>query len=304
MTVRMSPIAGLLSLAVCTFLGQLALTLAPPASACDVPVYEYLLQRWARGSYRIYYLHSGREDPADRPVNEYLERLANDPEGHSNIRFKRLDVGRMPPQAPSERDLLRGQRERHKLPFHVVLTPHGRELFAGRLSLSDAKGLTHSPKREDLAKQLSGGKNGLLLLLLGGSMAESEAARQAVHEAIESAREYELDVGTVEVNRQTAAEQWLVRQLLAVREGLDELDEPMVFAVFGRGHVEPPHVGQGITALDLLDVIAFMNGPCLCTMNVGGTGEDLLTDWDWEGQLDEWAPGQERASGPRGYVTF
>lgn len=88
----------------------------------------------------------------------------------------------------------------------------------------------------------------------------------------------------VSIQRDDANERWFVSQLMAVESDLGTFaEEPMVFAVFGRGRVLPPYIGKGITADNLSQVAFFITGACSCTVKDQNPGVDLLTYHDWEG---------------------
>ena len=150
-----------------------------------------------------------------------------------------------------------------------------------------------SPKRGKLAEQLSEGKQGVLVTLLGRSGKENTEARTAVRDVVAVADERGLDVAVMEVSRSDPAEQWFVRQLLSIEDDLKDIPRPMVFGAFGRGYVVPPYVGKGITVRNLSDLVAFINGPCACEIKAANPGTDLLTDWNWDAHLAGWAGGTE-----------
>jgi hypothetical protein len=99
-----------------------------------------------------------------------------------------------------------------------------------------------------------------------------------------------LKLAMVEVSRTDSAEAWLVRSLMTAEPDLHEYaDEPMVFAVYGRGRAMPPYIGKGITVELLTDVLAFLVGPCSCFAKAENPGMDLLARWDWEATADKMA---------------
>jgi len=272
--------------------------------ACENPVWEYAMLNWRQHPHRVFYLHEGAEKPGDAAVNRRLEKATDADTSHANLLFRRLDVTQIDGSSPREFQALAKRYAALPLPTHVVLTPRWVELHVGRLRLRDARALVDSPKRRELARLLCEGKQGVLVLLSGTDETQNDTARDQVREAIEAAREYEWDVGLLEVGREVPEEKWLVRQLLRVDAGLDALKGPMVFGAFGRGHVEGPHVGEYITASYVLDLIAFMNGPCNCVLNPLYSGLDLLTTWDWEAHVQDWVPVAERPDEAGGFVTF
>lgn len=257
--------------------------------ACDIPVYEYALYNWQRGSYYVVYFHRGAPADEDGPANAMLERLAGDEEGKANLYFKSVDVDRLDELPPDsvERDIWQWDVER-KLPCHVVVAPHGVEFFAGRLSEADVRDMSESAFATEMARTLSQGEMGVLLVLLSGDEAADAKARKALDEAMAEAKQMGEQAAVATLRRDDHKERWLVRQLLAVEPGLTERPEPMVFGAFGRGRVVEPCIGGGITSENLVQLIAFMNGPCSCVTKTG-VGVDVLTSFNWRAALsDEW----------------
>ncbi len=274
----------------------LAVLLGLPGSAwaCDTPVYEYTLVMWQRDPYEVVYFHRGGEDPKDRQVNERLDSTMRGVGSNANLVFTRADVATL--EKGEGRRLARQVWEWHKnraLPFHVVLTPRGTELFVGRLDVTTLKSMTQSAKRKELAKQLCDGKRGLLLFLTGPDASENTSARKSVRKVIDEAKGEGVEIGLIEVSRSDATEKWLVEQLLRLEDDLKEIQRPMVFGTFGRGHVLEPFLGRGITYENMLDLCAFMNGPCSCEIKAASPGMDLLTDWDWESHVAGWPIDEE-----------
>ncbi len=267
-----------------------ALAVSTPGIACDIPVYEYTLTMWQRDPYEVLYLYRGDQGPEDKQVNDYLARTEWGRNSNANFVFTAADVATL--EQGQGRRLARQVWEWHKsrdLPFHAVLTPRGAECFVGRLDVSSAKAMLQSAKRKELATQLCDGKRGLLLLLLGPDEAENSSARKGVRDALAEAKTEGVETGFLEVRRDDKSEKWLVDQLLCVEEDLKEIQRPMVFGTFGRAHVLEPFLGKGITYDNMLDLLAFMNGPCSCEIKAASPGMDLLTDWDWDARVSGWA---------------
>jgi len=59
-------------------------------------------------------------------------------------------------------------------------------------------------------------------------------------------------------------------------------DEPMVFAIYGRGRALEPYVGKGITADNLAEIVMFVADACSCMVKDMNPGSDLLMKWDWD----------------------
>ncbi|MFQ6097056.1 MAG: hypothetical protein ACE5O2_04955 [Armatimonadota bacterium] len=250
--------------------------------ACDIPVYLYSLQRWARDPYPVYYFYRDVEDAADADANRRLDELSEGTRGHVNLWFRRIDVADIESgELVGPIQDLWAKHESQPLPFHVILTPRGTELFVGRLDLTAVEALIASPQTANAVRQLSVGKQGVLLLLTGPDEQENRDASEVVSAAIADAKQRGLDVGVVTVLRDDPKERWLIRQLLEIEDDLADLQAPMVFGMFGRGHALEPCLGAGITDENLMQVVRFINGPCSCEIKAQNPGMDLLTNWDW-----------------------
>ncbi len=259
------------------------------AQACDIPVYHYTIQMWQRDAYHVYCFYRGTEETAATSVNQYLGRSAQGIQGHANLIFTRVNVNKLDSVEYTDQDRQIWMRHQSRpLPLYVILTPRWTELFVGSLELDAARALIDSPKRRQIAEQLWQGKHGLLLLLLGPNETENATAQETVRGVLAEVEARDTEIGLVEVARDDAQEQWLVQQLLRLEDDLADLDSTMIFPVFGRGHVLEPYLGKGITKENLLEIVAFMGGPCSCEVKASSAGMDLLTNYDWQTQVANW----------------
>ncbi|MBC7288368.1 MAG: hypothetical protein H5T86_10050 [Armatimonadetes bacterium] len=103
-----------------------------------------------------------------------------------------------------------------------------------------------------------------------------------------------------------------MRALLQVEHGLEKTNAPVLYGVFGRGHVLEPFVGAAITLDNALQLIAYMNGPCTCELKAANPGMDLLTSVNWAERTAAAAPVRDRPEpsfimgfvGESGYAEF
>jgi hypothetical protein len=80
-------------------------------------------------------------------------------------------------------------------------------------------------------------------------------------------------------------EQVLLSMLLRFYPGLEEIDEPVLFPVFGRGRALGALAGDEIEAQNIQSIIAFLLNPCSCQVKMANPGFDLLMDGDWNSIL-------------------
>lgn len=279
-------------------IGMIATVLAAAAAlqACDTPVYQYSMYEWRPDRFEVRYFHRpGEQAAADATANERLRAP-----GPANLSFHSVEVAADGSVAQQHASAWRGHRV-SELPLHVVSAPGHGPIFAGRLDAAMAGQLPDSPKRRELAGELSAGRAGVLVVLLDRAARDDERVLQVARDAATEAADGERTLGLVSVDRADPAERWLVRQLLAVEDDLTEIAGSMVFGAFGRGHVLPPFVGKGVTLQGMRDLIAFIHGPCACELKAANPGLDLLMSWSWDEHLPQWATA---AATQPGFVLF
>ena len=261
---------------------------AAAASACDDPVYLYTLNNWAREPCILvqFVEDEATDENATESAISNLKTM-----GKANLRAARFtppDLEGIPAASPVRRAW--EERGEHPLPFWAVLAPNGQRTHAGALTPEDVAALASSPQRLRLCELLTGGMHGAFLLLTCSDPEANAAAGSLIEASVAEAAKSDQEPGYVTVERDDPAEKWLVRHLLAIREGLAGLDAPMLFGVFARGFVMAPLVGKGITRDGISALIAFFHRPCSCDILSQVTGTYLLTDFDWAAALPEAAP--------------
>ena len=300
-------------------LGVAWLALATFSRACDTPVYRYAMYRWNPAPYEIYYFHDQPVTDADSSLHELIETLSENTDAAANLSLIPIDVARDPDlkTVPPDVRAFWKSGDPKPLPSYVVWAPPSRDrrqdegvIISGELDTAMLQALTHSPARNSIAQQLETGKAGVLVLLEGKDVAETKHARDVVQEIASGissgqvplasalpgetpeegkAKSAHPQVGLHVIQRDDAAEQWLIRTLFAVEDGLPEIDKPMVFPIFGRGRVLPPYIGAGITQELLVECLDFITGPCSCTVKEQNRGMDLLIAYNWDAAADKLA---------------
>ncbi|NOZ21852.1 MAG: hypothetical protein GXP25_12290 [Planctomycetes bacterium] len=268
---------------ICGTLVLVALLSATLACACDLPVYRYALERWARDPCYFVCYASGEKSKSEAEIERILDQGPDDG-FFANVYFKRVDVKEI--DKLHERSSARKLWEQHKtdkLPLYVVTSPLGMTFYAGALTPQDLGPMLSSPKRKKIAERLCDDK--LVFIFLRSGKAEKDKAAAAVLKQLSSSEVASEILAPIELDRKDPAETWLVRQLLAVENDLADSKDPMIFPVIGRGHVLPPYLGEGITKQNLEEAVMVLGGPCTCTVKAYLGGVDLLTNWNWEGAV-------------------
>jgi hypothetical protein len=301
--------------------------------ACDTPVYRYAMYNWSPAPYQVFYLHAGQPPGADREVNQELSRKERSA-AVANVAFYSIDATGKDEfgQLPAPIQAAWKNRPAGAAAVHVVVNPREAVLFAGRLDKANLAALCDSPSRTRIGELLQQGHAAVLLVLECPDKQRTRAAQQAVRDAIAEvnagrvgtappgnspdvevpraapagnadspAPRAPLKIASLTVSRADPAEAWLVRAILTVESDLGKYpDQPMVFAVYGRGQVLPPLVGKGITVDNLLDCVAFLGGACSCQVKDENPGVELPMRWDWQATAEAVAADDKDFDGGQG----
>lgn len=314
-----------------------------PATACTTPVYRYAMYNWAGAPFYVFHFCHGEPSGEDKALNEKVAGLY-DADPPVNITLEEVDVTDQQ-QLERLPGIVRmtWQAEADGIaPAYVVFTPWGARLITGRIVAEELAAMVDSPARQRLGKLLHEGNAVVLLILTGPDEQKNRQSEKAAAEVLAKAAAGEIPVtapgyaympeeflpqspddeqpqddaqeetpeefkvAMMKVSRSDPAERWLVEMLLAVEPDLYEFpEEPMVFAVYGRGRAMPPYVGKGITPENLIDCVVFLGSACSCLVKEQNPGMDLLMQWDWEATADAMAARDpQMAGGPFGYQEY
>ncbi len=297
--------------------------LGQAASACSTPVYRYAMYNWATSPFFVFYFHHGAPAAEDRAVNAKIEALTTDWPPQANVSLESIDTTDSAVLEKLPKSVVEAWKSEQGggLPVHMVFTPWGTKLFAGRLDENTLARMLDSPARQKIGHLLAEGNAAVMVFIPGKEEEQNQRVEKALGELKamvatgkipvaggfadpafagvippdagedngddtqpESDR---LRIATLKVDRGDPKEAWLVKTLMAVEPDLHEYeDEPMVFAAYGRGRALEPYIGKGITSDNLVDCVAFLSGPCSCMVKEQNPGADLLFKWDWEATAD------------------
>jgi hypothetical protein len=269
------------------------------ATACNVPVFRYALERWEADPYEIVVFHREPLTAESQKLVGAMEKAGQD--GLANLTVMRVDLtGEM---SQPLRTLWNAQ-ENPAPPWMVVRYPRHleieRSVSAGPLSAETARTLLKSPARRDISQKLLRGDAVVWLLLECGNQKLDDQARQLVEAESRKLQQtlvlpepspldppmdadlpLKIAFSTVRVARADPAERMLVNMLLNWNTNLTAATEAMLFPVFGRGRVVPPAIGQEIQAEAIREMAEFLTGPCSCQVKEMNPGYDLLLSANW-----------------------
>lgn len=298
------PVRRLVKPIVCAVLSGMALV---ALLACDTPVYRYAMYRWEPEPYELYFFHDQPAGNQDQAVAQAVKELAGSEKQPANLQFFDVNLAEdkeMQKISPAVKQAFLAKAD-HKLPAYLAVSSYGQELAFGPLDEAAARSLIDSPVRRELASQLAQGKIGVFLLVPCSKAEENAQAEAILKSLVDDMNAGKLDLpgipaapaaddgsaappkvahemGMLEVKRDDAREQWLLKMLIGVEDDLKKEDVPIVFLSYGRGRVLLPYLGKGITRENLTYEIEFISGACSCTVKEQNPGVDLLVRQNWE----------------------
>ena len=278
------------------------------ATACDIPVFRYALERWTAEEYQVFVFHRGTLDPSKAALVSALKQAASENGGEANFIVRLVDLQGNLDEAT--RALWR-PRESNELPRIVVAYPAvervQERIWSGPLSQAIVKNISTSPVREEVARRLQDGESGVWLLLESGDtdkdtaaakLLEAELARMPKQLTLPDfslepqwtgfSSDLKIAFSLVRLSRTDPAEELFRAMLLRSEEDLEKQhasSQPIAFLVFGRARTLYALVGGGINQRNIEEACEFVVGPCACDIKAENPGVDLLIGTSWDSAL-------------------
>lgn len=278
------------------------------ASACQVPVFRYALERWAPANYLLSITPSeGGLTDAEKKAVELLRAAPRDAANPVNFEV----------QIASPAAGARGPAQLALEYPRKLRDAGGQPIWNAPLTDQNVKLLLDSPVRRELRSRLLAGESAIWVLVESGDAAKDAAAVDSVTRSLALAEsslklpdpsaapgaaantsgpraneqaevlrtDLPLKIGfsLLRIQRTDPAEAVLLAMLTHVESDLgDFAGEPMAFPVFGRARVLEPLIGAGITQDNVLEHAGYLCGACSCEVKEQNPGIDLLFAANWE----------------------
>ena len=171
------------------------------------------------------------------------------------------------------------RNENTKEPYYALY--HQKRTVRNYASISEMASLTSSPLREKIAKEIMDGKLCVMLLLASGNEEKDIKSSMTIKKALD-ASPFKSVITYAELKKNSPGEAQFVAMLLNVEEDLKDLDEPMLYGIFGRFRALEPLVAGGISGENIGYMIQFLTADCSCLIKDDLPGVDMLFTNDWE----------------------
>jgi hypothetical protein len=301
-------------------------TLAGVASACNIPVFRYALERWKSDAYELIIFHDANFAPSKSAA---IKALRASSERQGNIT---LSMGNVDSLTPAQAAVWKRIRREDLSVSAATSEPHAvlktqlrqKPIIVWHGALADVResGILDSPARKKMTSRLLAGDSVVCLLLKSKDEKANRTVRATLDETLaklqtkvripegvglpgsELFSEVPLLVQfrTIEVEHGSQEEQFLVGLFSQLQPEAFERGEPLVIPVFGRGRALEVIPGSDLSSTTIEELTLFLSGPCSCQVKDQNPGFDLLFSVDWDRELfgeDSPRPNVRSVSDPR-----
>lgn len=225
--------------------------------ACTTKVSEWVLLNSVPDTYLLVYFH-------DNEISETVKKQ------HSEIenQFKTANI------------LLKTmQSDEVEKPYYALY--FNNRLIKENISEKEFETLAFSPLRQTVANELMNGKLCVMLYLKCGIPEKDEKGLEVVKTSV-AASPYAEAITVLELDRKNTEESQLVSLLLNVEDDLKDINEPMLFGVFGKFRALEPLLANGISTENINLMIDFLTADCSCLIKDNLPGSSILYNGVWE----------------------
>lgn len=289
------------------------------ASACNVPVFRYALERWPVSPYRAVILKNSELTKEEKAAYAQLKKASDGEKGMLNLVL----------WIPKEKDMEKSGLAKifpGKLPadatihlMYPLATGVDKPFWSGKLTKENVAKIRQSSFRNKLIKKILDGASGVFVLMESGDKKRDDKINKELNGYIEKMlKNIELPPGVVSADGSVTggqapdfdpinqlrskiplklafetlrydrkSDEVMTALLMGVGPDHEEPVEgkPMVFAVYGRGRVLAPMVDDEINFDNVSSIAFFFSGDCSCQMKALNPGTDLLLDHDWDSSV-------------------
>ncbi len=278
------------------------LSLTTVATACNVPVFRYALERWRPDTTDVVVFHSSPLSDAEQVAAQNL----NSPDANVKLVLQATDAVMDDSIVLLWEEL--GKQPDLQLPYVVVRSfVAGTQVNGWRGSLAEAETtkLLTSPVRRELSQRLLSGHSAVWLVVKSNDEARNTAVVSLLQEELQRlSAEIPLPEGiglpgselfseipllmrfsVLEIDPTDSDEQFLTSLLTGFEPNSIGNGQPLVVPVFGRGRaLEVIPAGQ-VNAGLIEDLTLFLCGACSCQVKERNPGFDLLISAKWDVEL-------------------
>ncbi len=228
--------------------------------ACTTKVSEWVLLNAFPDSYTlVYFYKTPLSEPARVQNRELTEKFRS-----ANVQFRTL------------------QKEDISDPHYSLY--YNNRLFSEYADYKELGNIAYSPMRNKIASELMAGKLCVMLYLKSGDKEKDGKGMEVLRKTI-AISPFNAIIPVIELDRSSVEEKHFVSMLLNVESDLKNINEPMLFGVFGRFRVLEPLLAKGISEENINLMIDFLTADCSCVIKDDLPGINILYGGTWDNPL-------------------
>ena len=225
--------------------------------ACTTKVSEWILLNEAPQNYMLIYFYKNELTETIQTQNKDAENKLK----QANVIFKTL------------------KRDEIERPYYALY--FNDHLIAKFDDYKTIDKIAASPLRKMISSDLKQGKLSVMLYLKSGNKEKDEKGLNTLNRTLESSPFGNI-ISVKELDRNSTDEKLLVSMLLNVENDLKDIQEPMLFGVFGRFRALEPLLAKGISEENIRLMIDFLTADCSCLIKDNLPGRSILCSENWE----------------------
>jgi len=275
------------------------------AQACQLPVYRYALERWASYPFKITVFQRGDLTADQKKALDSLPLKGYKFPPYLNTIVRRVDLDGSPDPQALELWESQGKPE---LPWLVVQFPSADRVevpaWSGKLDLDNARILTDSPARREVARRILRGDSAVWVLVESGDPKACQATSGMVAAQLRklettlklpeqdpaappsiptSKLPLKIKFSVLRIRADDPAEKALVHMLRQGSSRIIPTDASVAaYPIYGRGRCSGGYEGNDLTPEAIERECSFLVGRCSCEVKSMNPGVDLLMAVNWD----------------------
>jgi len=225
--------------------------------ACTTKVSEWILLNSVPDRYLLVYFHENKLTETVIKQHSGLKNQFN----AANILFKTM------------------QKDEIEKPYYSLY--FNNRLIAEYASEKELGNLAASPYRKNIASELMAGKLCVMLYLKCGIPEKDDRGLEVLKKSI-AASPFGDVITILELERESLEESQFVSMLLNIESDLKNIEEPMLFGIFGKFRALEPLLAGGISQENINLMIDFFTADCSCLIKDDLPGKNILFNGKWE----------------------
>ncbi len=225
--------------------------------ACTTKVSEWVLLNSVPDRYLLVYFH---ENELTETVIKQHSELENQFKS-ANILFKTM------------------QKDEIEKPYYTLY--FNNRFIAVYANEKELENLVASPLRENIANELMAGKLCVMLYLKCGIPEKDDKGLEVLNKSL-AASPFGDVIMILELERESLEESQFVSMLLNVESDLKNIEEPMLFGIFGKFRALEPLLAKGISQENINLMIDFFTADCSCLIKDDLPGKSILFNGKWQ----------------------